>query len=265
MQQALMNLNKFGIIQGRLSPPVNKHIQEFPINWENEFKILNNLELSHIEWIVTKKSFDSNPIFRTDLTSYPISSICADNLIDKDFYNPEFLNINLKPLCEAAICNNVQAVTIPLLESSSIIEKKIRHKFIQSIEKYGANYPELIFMFEFESSPEDILEIINISSNFKITYDTGNITYYKQNLNHTCFLDKLFNHIVNIHLKDRNLKGISVDPGNGDTDFKEIFSFLLKHNYNGFHTLQTCRGLIEEKITIKRHLDFFKDLYEQLV
>ena len=35
---------KLGIIQGRLSKPINGHIQEFPKEtWENEFKLLNNL------------------------------------------------------------------------------------------------------------------------------------------------------------------------------------------------------------------------------
>ena len=74
---------KIGIIQGRLSEPI-EGFQECPKNWKKEFELLNKLKLNHIEWIVTKKSFDNNPIFTENLSNYPISSICADNLVDSN-------------------------------------------------------------------------------------------------------------------------------------------------------------------------------------
>jgi len=50
---------KLGVIQGRLSKPIDGKIQEFPLDgWEKEFLILDDLKLNHIEWIITKKSFD---------------------------------------------------------------------------------------------------------------------------------------------------------------------------------------------------------------
>ena len=75
-----------GIIQGRLSSP-EEGFQECPKNWEKEFELLKELGLSHVDWIVTKNSFDNNPIFFKNLNGYPINSICADNLVDKDFFN----------------------------------------------------------------------------------------------------------------------------------------------------------------------------------
>jgi len=49
---------RVGIIQGRLLPPVNGKIQEFPKdNWRQEFDILTQVDLNHIEFIVTKDSF----------------------------------------------------------------------------------------------------------------------------------------------------------------------------------------------------------------
>ena len=53
---------KIGIIQGRLSPPV-EGFQECPANWKREFELLSILRLNHIEWIVTSDSLKTNPIF----------------------------------------------------------------------------------------------------------------------------------------------------------------------------------------------------------
>ena len=75
---------KIGIMQGRLLPPVNGHIQEFPDNWKEEFKILESLGLHGVEWLVTKKSWLSNPIYQTPemVQKYPIISVCLDTLVE---------------------------------------------------------------------------------------------------------------------------------------------------------------------------------------
>ena len=57
---------KIGIIQGRLTPP-DKGFQDTPDNWKEEFERLRKLDMNHIEWIVTKESFDNNPIFNSPL------------------------------------------------------------------------------------------------------------------------------------------------------------------------------------------------------
>jgi hypothetical protein len=62
---------KVGIIQGRLSKPDNG-FQECPVDWKKEFDLLETLNLNHIEWIVTKYLFKTNPIFSEDVTNFPI-------------------------------------------------------------------------------------------------------------------------------------------------------------------------------------------------
>ena len=52
---------KIGIIQGRLSSP-DEGFQECPVDWKREFDLLRGLNLTHIEWIVTKEKFDSRLI-----------------------------------------------------------------------------------------------------------------------------------------------------------------------------------------------------------
>ena len=49
---------KLGIIQGRLSEPVEGY-QDCPANWTREFELLRELRLNHIEWIVTKENYHS--------------------------------------------------------------------------------------------------------------------------------------------------------------------------------------------------------------
>ena len=61
---------KIGIIQGRLSPP-NEGFQECPEDWKREFNLLGALDLNHIEWIVTKETYDFNPIHTENLKKYP--------------------------------------------------------------------------------------------------------------------------------------------------------------------------------------------------
>ena len=126
---------KLGIIQGRLSKPT-EGFQECPTDWKREFLILETLKLNHIEWIVTKKSFNNNPLFNEDLSNYSISSICADHLVDSEIYIPTFLKKNLEPICNIATANNINTITIPLLEDSNMINDNIRNSFINEIRNY---------------------------------------------------------------------------------------------------------------------------------
>jgi len=137
---------KLGIIQGRLSKPINDSIQEFPKDtWENEFKILNNLGLSHIEWIVTKKSFSEN-IFKENIKKYSsyISSICCDHIIDNNIIYLDYLNEQLSPICEWALKNNVNSINIPLLEESKITEEN-KESLYKTLNIFSKKYKNLFF------------------------------------------------------------------------------------------------------------------------
>ena len=102
-------MKNIGIIQGRLSQPI-EGFQECPNDWKGEFDLLPSLGLNHIEWIVTKKSFSNNPLFSEDLSNYPISSICADNLVDSGtiayIYNTKFLR-------KCQFCSHIRQPLLP--------------------------------------------------------------------------------------------------------------------------------------------------------
>lgn len=253
---------KMGILQGRLSRPVDGKIQEFPFEtWQEEFYNLNKVGLTHIEWIITKDSFAENPFFKRKLNGYYISSICADNLVDKRIGEREFLEEQLTPICDAALRNNVNCITIPLLEDSSLEDETKRKNFTSLMLKYADSYPLLKFSFEATLEPTKILEFINLKKNFFITFDTGNI--FSADFPTGYYITTLCHKFNNVHLKDKNEFG-TVFPTSGLVNFKEIFALLKELNYDGLYTLQTARsleGLEQETITYHRKL--FEVLYDR--
>jgi hypothetical protein len=77
---------KLGILQGRLLPPVDNKIQEFPTNWEDEFQLIDSIGLNHIEFIITNKSFNQFKNISLEKYKKNISGICCDHIIDSNFF-----------------------------------------------------------------------------------------------------------------------------------------------------------------------------------
>ena len=259
-----MNL---GIVQGRLSPPVDNKIQEFPERWKEEFVLLRHFGLNHIEWIFTKKTFPQN--LQLDLRNYSfeINSICCDHLIDKRITDSEFLSKYLRPICEFALYNNIKSITIPLLEESKISIAEFS-QFTDKMLHYGEIYPELFFCFEMDAPYQLAVELAKKSNNFLLTFDTGNITAW--GYEPSAYLFAIKKYLANVHLKDFGdyggiaLNGSSVRPGEGKTDFDLIFKTLAAINYTGTFTLQTARWKDGyEASTIRQHIQYFNWHYEK--
>ena len=249
-----------GVLQGRLSEP-NEGFQEYPNNWKREFDLLPKLGLNHIEWIITYDNFHSNPIFHRDISEYPISSVCADFMVSNQFCDSEYLNKFLRPLCEAIQDNDIKYITIPLLEESDITNDVARKSFINEISNYGLAYPQLTFSFEIESYEHVIQEVLEVCPNFRLTYDTGNMT--SLGINHKYYIQKFIDKIDNVHLKDRTFDKKTVLPTHGATDFNSIFENLSYYDYSGRYTIQTAREKDGDEVqTIKRHKKLIENLYE---
>ncbi len=255
---------RLGIIQGRLLPPVNGHIQEFPTGWEEELDLLSKNNMTHVEWLITKNSFDNNPILKETNFNFSkhVSSICVDNLVDSRITEREFLFSNLLPVCAAAVRHGIRKITVPILEDSSMEQDETRDVFVNLMKEVSTKYPQIEFCFEAELSSDKLLEILNSSSNFYVTYDTGNITSYGED--HENYLNKLSKFIKNVHLKDRTYDAKTVEPGTGDTNFKLIFETLNKIGYNGPYTIQTARGKTGDELnTILKHKNYFEEIYNE--
>ena len=150
---------KLGIIQGRLSEPAEGY-QDCPANWTREFDLLRELRLNHIEWIVTKENYHSNPIHNSDLKNLPISSVCADFMVDDDFNEIEYLEYYLKPICDLVRKNNIYYLTIPLLEKSSVVDYDVRDEFANVIYPYLCDYPYIKFLFEAELGIQELKGLV---------------------------------------------------------------------------------------------------------
>jgi len=257
-----------GIIQGRLLKPIEGNIQEFPSkNWKEEFETIKDLNLNHIEWIITNKSFNEG-VLDLDVSDYSdkISSVTCDNLISKEIINHEFLSKQLRPICEWAIKNNIKVISIPLLEDSQILTKPSTHNlynFKKALKPYSLVFPELEFHFEMESPWHIANELVSDCPNFFLIYDTGNIT--SCGFDHKEWITNSLPLIKNVHLKDRTIKPLkTVKPFTGDTDFKLIFKTLKELNYDGKFTLQLAREEEGNEIeTTKKHIKLFKNLINE--
>jgi len=252
-----------GIIQGRFSPPL-EGFQDTPMQWRREFDLLQQHNFNHIEWIVTKNSFSTNPILNLNFNKQdlPISSICADNLVDKRIFTLPFLESNLIPICDAAVRHDIDFVTIPLLEQSSLVDDELRMYFKKNILSISNRFPSLKFSFEAEMAARPLMEVLEASDKFYATYDTGNMT--SMFVNHENYIDLIFDKINNVHLKDRIRHGgsMSYPPGKGETNFKLIFAILKELGYNNLYTLQTARGPSGEEVpTVLRHRDILQEMY----
>ena len=250
---------KLGLIQGRLSPP-NEGFQECPSDFMMEFERLKDLDLSHIEWIVTSKSAETNPIFKLEVKDLPISSICADNIVDSRIFESDFFESCLAPICDAAYRLGVTRITLPLLEKSSVENDENRFFIIDKLKRISITNPKINFSLETELALDKISSLL-VNENVTLTYDVGNTTAY--GLDHVKYLKMFYKKIANVHLKDRKLNGRSLEPGQGDTDFHTIFNILQKRKYSGDYTMQFCRGVAGDEINqCKKHADFVRSMYD---
>jgi len=249
-----------GIIQGRLTKP-DEGFQICPTNWQREFVDLLTLRLTHIEWIITSDRHTDNPFFTEDISNFPVSSICLDNLVDTRITEEKFLESNLIPACERIRQLNCKSITIPLLENSSIEDNDKYDRFLRIFSGVTRAYKDINFCVETELSLKKLIKLCDIGDNIKVTYDTGNTTSY--GISHEDYISELFSRIEHVHLKDRTFDAKTKEPGQGDTPFTRIFSKLKTKNYEKFYTLQTARCTSGEELnTIERHSKFLRKIYD---
>ena len=141
--------SRIGIMQGRLSRPINNRIQSFPLNsWEDEFYLAKEIGFELIEWVLDENIQD-NPIlnkkhfskinFIKNETGININSICCDYFMknslsknSKSFSekNLEIMNFLIEESCPL---NNIKIIDLPLVGEESLKKKK---KFLKIIKMF---------------------------------------------------------------------------------------------------------------------------------
>jgi sugar phosphate isomerase/epimerase len=274
--------NYLGIMQGRLLPKYKGNFQAHPVGyWQDEFKIASELGFDGIEFILDYHKAILNPLF-TDQginkilseikkNNIQVRSICADYFMDSPLFEeePEKKNENINTLKNLFLASKKIGVTdivIPLVDNSSILHNTRKYKQVVSFFKsffYQTNIEKVNLCLETDLPPKKFLELVNEINQpqIKINYDTGN----SASLGYDFYEEfKTYGHLItNIHIKDRELKGKSVQLGLGDCKFKDILTYLSNVNYKGIFILQAFRGedgvasLIPQYDYIKKYFEKF--------
>lgn len=264
-----------GVMQGRLTPKKNGLIQSFPWdNWKNEIRLLKLLNIKQIEWTLDfpnlfknpllscKKSLDETKKFLAN-NKIKCNSITCDFYMQKPFFMKKFHKeektfINIIRLLK----NEYFTLVIPLVDKSSIKNKKNEDNVINFFCKIKKNLGNLKIAFEIDYTPAETLRFISNFDKkyFGINYDSGNSAGLGHDINEEF---KLYsNRITNIHIKDKNYKNLTVKLGNGNCNFKLLFENIKKIKYKKNIILQTARSdnlddiqeLIENENFIKKFL-----------
>jgi hexulose-6-phosphate isomerase len=139
---------------------------------------------------------------------------------------------------------NSQILVIPLVDNSSLHNSNcieiVKIFFTDLIPEISKN--NLRIAFESDFNPKKLSEFIGEFDRnyFGINYDIGNSA--SLGFNPTEEFKAYGSRIINVHVKDRKLSGITVPLGEGDADFLRIFRLLHEENYQGNLILQTARS-----------------------
>ena len=269
-------VKKIGIMQGRLSPIINKRIQSFPLmNWKKEFSILKKIGIKNIEWTLDYDSFEKNPVLSNigikEIKSLSkkhkikINSLTGDCFMEKPFWKLK-KNIDLIEDFKKVVnsCNQlkIKYIVIPLVDNGSLKnkkdEKKLKKILFNLIKFIKKNNVEILF--ESDYGPKKLGDFIKKFDKklFGINYDTGNSASLGYNIN-----DEFENYgkfIKNVHIKDRIFKGSTIKLGNGNVNFSDLFKNLKSISYKNFLILQTARSKSGNHVLeIKDNIKFLKN------
>jgi len=270
-------MDKLGIMQGRLLPPVDNQIQAFPgDNWRNEFPICKKLGLGCMEWIFEYKTMELNPFYSddglkemmylSDLYNVRIGSLLADYFMEKKLFGENSSEIKksvemLFFIIDQCKKCDIPIIEIPLVDSSALKTDSDKKQLLKNLKKPLKYAAEQGIDISLETSlpSEDFRELILSFRplDLKINYDMGNSA--SLDFDPTKEINLLGEFIVNVHIKDRVIGGGTVPLGFGDTDFNSVFNALKQNNYSGDLILQAARQDINEYEEKKDIIKTIKD------
>lgn len=272
--------NPVGIMQGRLSPPVNGRIQAFPWDsWKKEFFQAREVGLDLIDWIVEADRLHENPLLTAQgsktiktlisKTGIRIGAVCADYFMDCPLLRCSSSELKerlemLDLLIDRLNNLGIKYLEIPFVDNSAIKDgveleqiKQIIKPTIEKAYQFGVT-------LAFETSlPAKTFKTFLLSLNHpaaRANYDTGNSASLGYNPGEE--LEAYGKLVVTVHIKDRILKGETVPLGQGNTDFATCFSMLRAKKYAGPFILQVARSG-DEIESARKNLAFVKNFLDE--
>ena len=267
---------RIGIMQGRLSKPLNGKIQSFPASsWENEFYLAKDIGFKSIEWVLDENLKD-NPIVNEDhfskirtikkKTGIEVNSICCDYFMtnslsrnSKSFKeeNLEILNFLINESCPL---NNIKIIDLPLMGEEGLKKKQIADDYRNLLLKLEKKILDnnLMIALETDLEPNELKDFLKNFNKKAVTvnYDTGNSAFWEFDTKQEflCYGQS----ISNVHIKDCTPKDYTVQLGDGNVNFNEVFHLLKKNNYKSDFILQAARGQDDVQIA-KKQLRFTEE------
>jgi hexulose-6-phosphate isomerase len=261
-------VTSIGIMQGRLSPPINGKIQAFPAeNWRLEFERAKALKLDDIEWIL-ELPLETNPLW-TDgglaeirsamkKTGVRVDFICADYFMESPFVrmSPATLACNrsvlVKTIDQAARLG-VKGIEIPCVDASAIRSRAEEDELAAALEP-GLDHAagkRIEIGLETSLPPDRFQALLKRIGHpvLKANYDTGNSASLGYNPKEE--VEAYGSWINNVHIKDRILGGGTVPLGTGNADIPRFLKLLKLSGYSGGFVLQAARGA--DDVATARH------------
>ena len=227
-------MSQVGIMQGRLSPPVDGKIQAFPLaHWAEEFPAAAAVGLSSIEWIL-ESPLPTNPLWTDEglariqetirKTNVRVDFVCADYFMESPLMrmSPDDLQRNQSVLMrtiDQAAALGAKGIEIPCVDASEIRSRADEDELASAIEPCLVHAARRNIELGLETSlPPDrfrsLLERIGHPF-LKANYDSGNSASLGYDPAEE--IAAYGSWINNVHIKDRIRGGSTVPLGSGDT------------------------------------------------
>ena len=253
-------MTRFGIMQGRLVPPVADRFQCFPRqNWADEFALAAEAGLDCIEWIYDEFGADVNPLGTddgidsirelSDRHGIRVVSLCADYFMDRPLVHATDGELNdridvLLWLIDRARRLGIERMVLPFVDVSRIETDPELEQVVKTISRAARDAEERRVELHLETSlgPERFAELLERlpAGTVKVNYDIGNSASlgYEPRAEFLAYGDR----VGSVHIKDRINGGGTVPLGSGDADLPAVFDCLTSLDYGGDFVLQVARG-----------------------
>jgi hexulose-6-phosphate isomerase len=252
-------MTRFGIMQGRLVPPVADRFQCFPReSWADEFAFAAEAGLDCIEWIYDEFGADVNPIATddgidairalSDRHGIRVVSMCADYFMDRPLVRAtddelnERINVLLW-LIDRASRLGIERIVLPFVDVSRIDTNAEFDQVVVTISRSAIRAKECGIELHLETSlgPDRFADLLDRlpATTVKVNYDIGNSASlgYEPRAEFAAYGDR----VGSVHIKDRINGGGTVPLGSGDADLTGVFDCLRSVDYAGDFVLQVAR------------------------
>jgi len=249
----ISGVNRFGMVQGRLTQSPPGCLQWFPqAEWKEEFSVAADIGIDYIELIAEVQHNPNNPIWTESGienikhlvkdNNLSVYTLCNDYIVENLFLKEEVIQQNID-LIEQGNKLGIVKYVMPFFDSSELSMGNM-HEYIEPLKKVAefAHNKDITVCLETILTGEELVKLLDLINmpNVKVVYDTGNRVVFGHDLAGDIRL--LGDAIAHVHIKDKNIDNANVLLGTGLVNFENVFYALNDVGYSGPYTFETSRG-----------------------